>query len=518
MRRVLCPPAVGIAILLGACGDVGPEQVRDATMVTTVDSTQIAVAYPSTDASIQWRGWNAATLAEAQRLERPLLLYVATAGADGLFAEEDELVRSLAQERFVPVHVDPWLYPELDRRYGGAWPTLAIVMPDGALIAQAPDIAPDRVRIFLLRMLSHLQDRAQIVRAQIVEKPVTRAPLDGEALLLAATEAFDAIHGGFGLGSGQPASGQDALAQVAKHPETTLLSFLAAYDAVHEGSMAGRMLRRTLDGLVASDLWNRTQGPFVYAHTESWKLPRREVDAAVVGGLLRVLQLQVSNTASDDYAVRELQELIVNTLFSEQSQAFVGRRLPLDENRWWSDPILYADRVAFMTWVLYDAGNALSPELQRMRHTAAATLSSMVSAEGIVDHAHDGGRPLGSRGLLRDQLLVNLALAAAARVESRDDWSMAAQRVWSWTRLALFDPQIGAFHDCLAPDGLVNWPIRTPFADDMLPAGNALAALLLLRHGETEQARQLLQRVPRHPMLRAHASAARVQLQLEDGA
>ena len=205
MRRVLCPPAVCIAILLGACGDVGPEQVRDATMVTTVDSTQIAVAYPSTDASIQWRGWNAATLAEAQRLERPLLLYVATAGADGLLAEEDELVRSLAQERFVPVHVDPWLYPELDRRYGGAWPTLAIVMPDGALIAQAPDIAPDRVRIFLLRMLSHLQDRAQIVRAQIVEKPVTRAPLDGEALLLAATEAFDAIHGGFGLGSGQPA-------------------------------------------------------------------------------------------------------------------------------------------------------------------------------------------------------------------------------------------------------------------------------------------------------------------------
>jgi uncharacterized protein YyaL (SSP411 family) len=505
--------------MLGGCGNTGPqEESSDPATVIVADSTQVTTAYPSTDASVRWRVWNAATIAEAQRLERPLLLYVATAGADGLLAEEDELVRSLAQERFVPVHVDPWLYPELDRRYGGAWPTLSIVMPDGALVAQAPDIAPDRVRVFLLRMLAHLQDRPEIVQAHIAEKSVARAPLDAEALLRAATEAFDAIHGGFGPGSGQSASGQNGFSQVAKHPEATLLSFLVAYEAVHEGSMAGRMLRRTLDGLVAGDLWNRTQGPFVYAHTASWELPRREVDAAVVAGLLQVLQSQVSNTASDDHAVRELQELIVNRLFSEQLQAFIGRRLPLDENRWWSDPILYADRVAFMTWILYDNHDTMSVELQRMRRSAAATLSTMVSAEGIVDHAHDDGRPLGSRGLLRDQMLVSLALAAAARVESREDWSMAAQLTWSWARSSLFDPQIGAFVDCLAPEGLANWPIRTPFADDMLPAGNALAALLLLRQGEPEQARQLLQRVPRHPMLRAHASAARVQLQLENGA
>ena len=104
----LCLPVACIALMLGGCGNTGPqEESSDPATVIAANSTQVTTAYPSTDASVRWRVWNAAAIAEAQRLERPLLLYVATAGADGLLAEEDELVRSLAQERFVPVRC-PW--------------------------------------------------------------------------------------------------------------------------------------------------------------------------------------------------------------------------------------------------------------------------------------------------------------------------------------------------------------------------------------------------------------------------
>ena len=65
---------------------------------------------------------------------------------------------------------------------------------------------------------------------------------------------------------------------------------------------------------------------------------------------------------------------------------------------------------------------------------------------------------------------------------------------------------------------MTGWMLHTPFADDTMPAGNALAALLLLHQAELDGARQLLQDVPRTQPLRALGSAAAVMLQLEDGA
>ncbi|MDP7632321.1 MAG: DUF255 domain-containing protein [Candidatus Latescibacteria bacterium] len=496
---------VGLLVGLSACSDT--VQPPDVVVVHDEVSTDPATPYPSDDpsnaAAIEWREWNQASLAEARRLQRPLLLYIATAGADGLFSAEDELVRSLAEERFVPIRIDPWLQPELDRRYGGSWPTLAIVLPGGALMAQAPDISPARVRVFLLRMLAHLQDRPEIVEAEIVLPALERAPLSVEQVLSAAATQFDAVHGGFG--------------RSAKHPEMTLLEFLGNYGTRHEGSEASTMRRRTLDAIVASELWNRIHGPFVYAHTASWRLPRHEIDAAVVAGLLRVFGSDKTAPASDRHAAGQLRATIANTLFDEEHQTFTSRRLPLIDDEWWSDPTLYADRIAYMTWTLYDTDQQITSDLASMRRLAAEGLTSMVSAAGVVQHARGVDGPVGSRGLLRDQLLVSLALSTAGNVEDRPDWSQMGQRTWEWAQESLYDEQVGAFRDCLAPDEMPDWQIYTPFDDDVMPSGNALAALWWLRHGEPERARQLLQRVSHHPIERSRAAAASVLLQLEDG-
>lgn len=466
------------------------------------------VDYPTTDGAVRWRQWSAATISEAQRLDRPLLLYLATAGADGLLSGEDELVRSLAEERFVPVRVDPWLHPELDRRYGGGWPTLAVVLPDGALMARAPDISPDRVRTFLLRMLAHLQERPETVVARTQVPPIPRVRLDPAQVLAAAAKDFDAVYGGFG--------GPD------KHPETTLLQFLSLYEKTRSGTMAGRMVRRTTDALLASDLWDREQGLLVYAQTPSWQLPRQEVDVALVAGFLWVLSSPA--TASDQHAAQELLRFIGGRLWDDDQKAFASRRLPLADGEWWTDPVVYADRLAYLTWALYELGDAVPAELQKMRRAAAQTLTTLVASDGRVQHARRGESDLGAAGLLRDQMLVSLALMAAIDVDGHRDqqasaeWATVARLAATWAREHLYDDDLGAFRDCQQPAALTGWMLHTPFADDTMPAGNALAALLLLHQAELDGARQLLQDVPRTQPLRALGSAAAVMLQLEDGA
>ncbi|MBT3343368.1 MAG: DUF255 domain-containing protein [Gemmatimonadetes bacterium] len=486
-----------------------PAQATDSAPVSPVTD------YPSDDGPLRWRPWSAATIAEAQRLGRPLLVYVATAGADGLLPGEDELVRSLAEERFVPVRVDPWLHPEIDRRYGGGWPCLAVVRSDGALVARAPDISPDRVRTFLLRMLAHLDQRPDVVAARIRPGSVTRGPIDPAQVMAAAGEDFDAVYGGFG--------GPD------KHPEAALLRFLHHYQVARGGSDAGRMLRRTLDAILASDLWDMQDGPGIYAQTPSWQMPRREVDAAVVAGLLRIFHLSGaagSSATGDRHATQELLRFIKGRLYDAEMGGFAGRRLPLAAGQWWTDPVLYVDRLAYMTWALYELGEAVSAEIRHKRRRAADTLTSMVDADGVVQHARRDGKDVGARGLLRDQMLVSLALKAAFEAEgppalpANPEWAAAVQRTIRWTREHLFDEQIGAFHDCLPPDGLSpkalsGWPIHTPFADDVMPGGNALAARLYQETRNVDMARQLLQHVPQRQPLRAFGSAAAVQLQLE---
>lgn len=527
-----------LLVSLGCSPDSAPHPVAKAPVVGVETASVTRVDYPSLDVSLRWLPWNAATIARAQRLQRPLLLYVATAGADGMIDGRDELVRSLAEERFVPVRVDPWLHPELDRRYGGHWPALAVVSPEGELIARAVDIAPERVRTFLLRLLDHLAQRPEMIEARLARRRdevarqdeqgagVTATGDGGTSMSMpqrvahAAAEDFDAAYGGFGGPS--------------KHPEATVLDFLQRFDARPPDSgldaqldppsgpraqpSPAHMVDRSLDAIVASALWGGKEGPFIYADTPRWQLPRREVDAAVVAGLLPVFARQAATRASHRRACQELLRFVSDQLYDAQRGAFASRRLPLSATSWWTDPTLYADRIAYMTLSLYEIEPLLGTResITRMRKRAAQTLMTMIDDKGAVFHALQDDAPAGASGLLRDQMLVALALTRAGSAAGRQQWSASGLRAWNWARAHLLDEASGGFIDAVKPEGLSRWPRHMPFADDTLPAGNALAARMLRQTGDIAGARRLLKARPLHRPVRAHASVATASLSLRD--
>ena len=94
---------------------------------------------------MHWRPWDAAALAEAQRLDRPILLSVGYAACHWCHVMahesfEDEAIAGLMNELFVNVKVDREERPDIDGIYQaalamlgeqGGWPLTMFLTPQG---------------------------------------------------------------------------------------------------------------------------------------------------------------------------------------------------------------------------------------------------------------------------------------------------------------------------------------------------------------------------------------------------
>lgn len=471
------------------------------------------------DPDIQWRRWDEGVFQDAARRQVPVLLYLAAPGGDGLFAASDPAVRSLVEERFAPVQVNPYRRPDIVAHYDpGGWPALLVLQADGRVAAQAVDIPPRNVRLFLLRMVAHHRDRREVVMAKVdgaeAAHPSAAFEIGAAAVYASASAAFDSVYGGFGQG--------------VKFVEPLVLRFLLQYYRETGDAWARSMVRRSIEPILSAPMRDEAaDGVWSYSHTPDWRTPRFAKSAAVQAGLIELLmdlrQLHVDGDErkGDRSYAREagrLLEYVNREFFDDDRGVFLARRVPIrcpapgpGEVAQWTDPAVYADVNALLVITVIRAAVQLSDEAAARRATSAADflLDKLMTSEGEVYHClHEGRRY--APGMLVDQMLVATALRALYERDGDQRYLAGSERALAWAESRLYDRDSGLFAATppTAIEGL-SWPRQVRHRDTDLPSGNSLAADLYMMKGDRQRAGQLLARLRLStPPGRHHASYA----------
>lgn len=479
-------------MLLVACSGVEPAGVPSQAKQVVPEEPSQVVADP--DSGVDWQRWSAEAFAAADRQQRPVLLYTSRTGCSGLFAGDDPLARWQAETRYIPVRIDPDRHPAVVRRYAAAGcPSLSILLADGREIVRATDIRRQNVPLLLSRMHEHLQKRRAVVEKEVEEAPPPAYvhALSAAAVRAAIVVAYDSSYGGFG--------------GPFKFPEAEVLLFLQELRPEMDHGGAGRMVQRTLDGLLASPLWDGDV--LAMSYSPDWQSPRSEAYAADQAGLLIVLARAATGSVNYLRAGQQLFDTIARDWFDVDRGAFLSRR---------PEPLIQADVNALLIRACLKTGKILDRKATAQHQAVAAgevLLEQLVAADGAVAHVASGPAAV---GLLRDQMLVALAFDDLTRLTGREEFARAAHRVRVWTDEHLWDESAGVFADAAPQSWPASWTAIPDDTDDRMPSGLALAAEALAAAGDTTRALRILQGTRLLiPADRRHAAAARQLLILQ---
>lgn len=377
------------------------------------------------DGQLPWGTWDESLLVRAQREDKPLLVYLAAPGCEGLFPAPTPALRQLVAEKFVGVQVDPFKRPDVARRYdSGGWPALVVALPDGQVFARAVDIPPANVEPYLRRLRSAYDEKRAVLVAKVqrvADRSEVEKPFAIDAVYRACAAAFDSVHSGFGGPT--------------KFLETSVLRFLLVYAEARGAVPARQMALASLDAVLASPL-GASGGFRAYSYAPDWSAPARERDALDQAAMLHLL-LEADQPRYVE-AVRALLGFIEDELFDADEGAFRGRQVLTDT--WWTDPTLYADRQAALIRAYLAAATALGDEraAQVALQAGDALISRCIDAHGQVRHVCDA-KAEGSTGLLVDQSLAALALWELGEWSGEERFAAAAAQVMRFVEQA-YDP------------------------------------------------------------------------------
>ncbi len=249
------------------------------------------------DNPVDWWPWSPEALAEARRLDRPILLSVGYSACHWCHVMahesfENERVAEIMNNHFVCIKVDREERPDLDRIYqlahqlltgrGGGWPLTVFLDPQD----QAPffagtyfPLAGGEGRLGFPELLERIHQvwstrrdelRAQTLQVQQALKAISQprpndqhSTLDEtlEALVGQLASRFDDDNGGFG--------------EMPKFPQAPLLALLLELAA--DDDQAGQMLNDTLVAMAGRGLHDHLAGGFFRYCTDAvWEIPHFE--------------------------------------------------------------------------------------------------------------------------------------------------------------------------------------------------------------------------------------------------
>ena len=476
--------------LLVLAGCAVPEEPPKEEVVRSEQPT--LAAWQWADGELPWGTWDESLFARAQSEDKPILVYLAAPGCEGLFPAPTPALRQLVADKFVSVQVDPFKRPDIARHYdSGGWPALVVALPDGRVFARAVDIPPANVEPYLRRLNTAYEEKREVLvaKVQCAARPKVEKSVAIDAVYRACEAAFDSAHGGFGGPT--------------KFLETSVLRFLLAYAETRGVEPARQMALASLDAVLASPLGD-SGGFRPYSYTPDWSAPAGERDALDQAAMLHLL-LEADQPRYAE-SVRALLGFVEGTLFDAAEGAFRGRQVMADPSTssgttpstssgtaWWTDPTLYADRQAALIRAYLTAATALGDDrvAQVALQAGDALIDRCIDYRGQVRHVCDPEAE-GSTGLLVDQALAALALWEL------DEWSGEA-------RFAATAEQVVRFMEQSYDQPAV--------LDPLSHHGKALALQLYGRQGRAERVVALAgeSRLAQSPD-RAHSSWARALL------
>ena len=257
-------------------------------------SDNLRTTRPTDDGGIQWREWGPEAFAEAERLNRPVLLNLTAVWCqscrmmDQTTYAEPDLV-ALINQSLLPVRADADKLPHVQDRYtAGGWPTNAFLTPTGEVLWAGTFVPPEQFHSVAASVLSAWGERRDELKSEIdrrrkaMDAARSRQPAAGlvrreaaDDVLTATQENFDPRHGGFGV---EP-----------KFPFTEAIELLYVQGYRSTNADWLEMADRTLDGMLAGELFDTIDGGFFrYALAPDWTAPAREKLLDTNAALLRV--------------------------------------------------------------------------------------------------------------------------------------------------------------------------------------------------------------------------------------
>ncbi|MBI4408688.1 MAG: thioredoxin domain-containing protein [Gemmatimonadetes bacterium] len=397
---------------------------------------------PNRAGEIHWRRWGRAAFDEASRTDTPILLNLTAVWCqwchrmDETTYSDPALVQLINQD-LIPMRVDADHNPHVQDRYiAGGWPTNAFLTPTGEVLWSGTYVPPDEFRSVAGGVLAAWRERRGELQAEIerrrkaLEAARSRHPAVGlvrreaaDDVVTATRDAFDPRNGGFG---GEP-----------KFPHGEAIEMLFVLGQRTRNPDWLEMAERTLDGMLAGELWDDVDGGFFrYTTAADWTGPHYEKMLEVNAGLLRAYALGAQLRGRADW--RRTAERVVD---------WVERVLRLPEGLWGGsqdadedyyrleararrkharptvDAVVYANWNAQWIAALAEAGGRLAREDWIGRAGAAldTLLAAMSAPDGLLYHHREPDDEPALSGLLTDAVEAMRAGLAVAQTTGRAD-------------------------------------------------------------------------------------------------
>jgi len=430
---------------------------------------------------VSWQPWGRDAFALAARLDRPVLLYI---GADdcrwcGIMDREvyrDPILGAMIDSLFVPVRVDRDERPDVAQRYATAvqllaglrgYPITVFLTPDGAAFFGGTyfplddpvtgrglkQLLPDVARSYREQRASVLR-RAELIRQLSLGRPATPGAAKAERIQVETAAVRDAV-----------------VAAVQAGADVATLRYIRAVDlllAAYARTSDSSYLRpaRTVLDYVADSGAGGGAGAGAGAFTAGGNARDDPPEIQRAGWLH---DLTVAWAVTRDARYRDASRAVARRLAGEM--AFTV------------DRTVFADRDAYVIGAVLDAAVAVgdSGTAVRSRATLDTLLRRVYGRGRPVRHALGGGSP--ARALLDDQVQVAAACLAAHRATGAPRYLEIAQDLVGVLERDFADSTSAGYLEAVATDPAA--PALTervkPVLDDLLPAGNAVAARVLLR-------------------------------------
>lgn len=421
---------------------------------------------PNRAGEIHWREWGEAAFDEAARTDRPVLLNLTAVWCqwchrmDETTYSDPGLIERINAE-LIPIRVDADRYPHVQDRYiAGGWPTNAFLTPSGEVLWAGTYVPADEFRTVADGVLTAWRDRrpglAQEIerRRKALEAARSRRPAVGlirreaaDDVLTVMQDSFDVRNGGFGTAP--------------KFPHAEAIELLFAQAERTGNPDWSEMAVRTLDGMLAGELWDSVEGGFFrYALEPDWTAVRFEKLLDVNAGMLRAFALGAHLKNRADW--REVAERTVawvdetlglegglwagsqdadEAYFALDAEARRGREAP------YVDPTRFASANAHWIRSLAEAGARLGRTdwVERAADALDTLYHSFVQPDGLLCHFHGENGGPAVTGLLIDTLDAARAAVAVAQATGRGDVLELARRLASALEDRLWADEGGFF-------------------------------------------------------------------------
>lgn len=439
-------------------------------------------------AGVQWRSWGPNAFEEAANADRPVLLCLAAEWCESSRRMDrttyaDPEIVDLIHGDLVPIRVDGDRLPHVQDRYiAGGWPTTAFLTATGEVLWAGTYVSPDAFRTVASGVLAAWRERREELQREIdrrrkaLEAARSRHSSVGlvrreaaDDVLTAAQEAFDARNGGFGTAP--------------KFPQWDALEMLLLLGRRTRNPDWLEMAERTLDGILAGELWDARAGGFYrYAMAADWTEPRREKLVETNAAMLRIFALATKHKGRNDWrrVAEETAAWVQRVLGREDglvAASVIAPVEPGEESEVSVDPVIYTNQNAYWIRALADAGGWLGRDDWVTEASSALDrlLEVMAAPDGLLYHYRAPGEQPAVPGLLTDLVAAAAACISVAQAAGSNRHIEHARRLVQAMETHLWTTGGGFLDHVPGPEdvGALRYPDR-PFE------ANAAAARVLL--------------------------------------